>query len=335
MTLSTVGFDGEVSAVEFAQLMQHQGIAVPVVGGRDDFAVAANNAATLTCTVAPGTAYTPGVKATSTATESLVFDAVVTTGHTRWDAVVLRYAWGSGGSVALTIVKGTSAASAPAVLPGGVDLILNSGVDQVLALVQFTYGSTIPTAVLDRRAQAHPIYTFPSVTALPAASVDLYGMEAVAGGERYRCGSGPGGSPAWINSTPHLSRYRSSVYTLSNATSYTVDFNVSDAGDGITYAAGVATVPRAGRYQINTSMHLLTTATAGGTTLAIIRNGVTWARMSDSNDGENYSLNLSRVIQCSAGDTLSVTIVQTSGAAMTLFGDGNRNTYLDITYMGA
>lgn len=237
MAITNFGYDGQISAVQFAGMMQHQGIVVPVVGGKDDFAVAANNSATLTCTVAPGVAYAPGVRTVSDSVISKTFDAVVTTGATRWDAVVLRRSWASGGSSTVEVVKGTASASAPPILPAGVDLVLDSSLDQVLALVQFTYGSTIPTAVLDRRVWANPVYAVPSVQALPPASAALYGMEAVVGADRYQCLTDTSNNPTWVRSEP-------TPITTSGTVNFTTT-NTPGMSTTITFPAGrFATPPR-------------------------------------------------------------------------------------------
>lgn len=200
MAITSIGFAGSVGAVEFAQLAVHQGALYPVVCGKDDLAVTANPGGTLTCNVAPGASAGQGVKTTSTATEAVTFSAVVTPGQTRWDAVVLRRSWASTGSAALVVVPGTAGAGAPMVLPAGVDDSLNSTHDHVLALVQITYGNTVPTQVIDRRLQGSKVFTAPALTALPPASAALYGMEAaLPTGDRYRCRSDSGGSPAWVS----------------------------------------------------------------------------------------------------------------------------------------
>lgn len=197
MAITNVGYDGTVSDVEFAQLSQHTGALVPVVCGFNDFAVSVNTGGTLTCNVAAGSAEAPGVLTKSDATASVVFDSVTTTGQTRWDAVVLRRNWSTGTST-LVVVKGTASAAAPQVLPSGVDLTLDSAVDQVLALVQITNGLTLPTKVVDYRLQGSKVFTAPAPSALPPASLALYGMEAAVGNERYRCLTDSGGSAAWV-----------------------------------------------------------------------------------------------------------------------------------------
>lgn len=337
MAITNVGFDGSVSAVEFAQLSQHQGTVFPVVCGKNDLAVAANPSSTLTCTIQPGASAGQGVKTTSDTVASVTFSAVVTTGQTRWDAVVLRRNWASGGSASFVVVQGSAAASAPMVLPSGVDLSFDSTHDHVLALVQITYGSTVPTQVVDRRAQAHKVFTFPSASALPTASLALYGMVAeLPTGERYKCLTDSGGSPVWESGIPYLSRYRNTTLTMTTSTNYTVDFNVSeDIQGGMAYSAGVVTVPKAGIYSVDSAIHFQSTDPDGQTTLFILKNGSVWRQKTVSYAGENASHDISGSFRCAAGDTVAIRAFQNTGSNMTLFGSAVRYTYLDITYLGA
>lgn len=336
MTITNVGYDGPLSDTDFAQMSSHLGVLVPVVCGRNDFAVTVSSGGVLTCNVAPGSAAAPGVLSTSDGTVAVSFDAVVTSGQTRWDAVVLRRNW-SAGTTTVVVVKGTAAASAPQVLPAGVDLVLDSGLDQVLALVQLTYGSTVPTAVVDRRIWGSKFFTVPSSTALPTPTSALYGMEAeTPTGERFRCLSDSSGNPAWVsNALPFLSRYRNTGTTLTNNVNTTIDFNAVDVSDGgMTYSAGVVTVPKAGKYQINAGFHRQTAATAGDIAIRLLKNGATAAFLTSHNDGRNGSIAISRAVSCAVGDTLAVQALQTSGAPMTLYGSAIRYTFLDITYLG-
>lgn len=338
MAITDIGYDGTISDVEFAQMQQHSGVLVPVVCGKADLAVAINGAATLTCTVAPGSAAAPGVFTTSNATESVVFDVVSTGGQTRWDAVVLRRNWSTGVST-IVIVKGTAAASAPMVLPSGVDLTLDAGLDQVLALVQITNGQSLPTQVVDRRLWGTKKFTLPSSSALPSPTAALYGMEVETPiGERFRCLSDSGGSPAWISGTlPHISRYRSTPLTMTPSTVYTVDYNTTDVvqGGGMTYAAGVVTVAKAGIYAVNTTIHVQVPPTTGGVVIQLMKNTVIWGSIFYGAAGENESLQLSRNVVCAVGDTISVRATQTTPTNITLYGGAStRHTAFDITYLG-
>lgn len=261
MAITNVGFTGPVTAANFALMSQHQGALWPVVCGKNDLAVTTNPGATLTCTVAPGSSAGQGVLTTSSATESVTFGAVSTPGQTRWDAVVLRRNWASSGSASFVVVAGTAAASAAMVIPSGVDLVLDSTHDHLLALVQITYGNTVPTQVVDRRLQASKVFTAPSVGALPTASVALYGMEAVVGTARYRCLSDSGGSPAWVGETPLLETRTSDAGFPTVATGATAATVVVDRFT-------IAAAPSARTIQLVSSVYVAVSAT--GTVLNLV-----------------------------------------------------------------
>jgi hypothetical protein len=196
MALTKIGFTGTVDSLGYAQSSLYQGAAFPVAGGKGDMAVTPGTS--LTANVAAGRMWAPGVLLTNPATEVVSFDAVTTPGATRWDAVVIRMDWSGSGSAVITVVKGTAGAAAPQVLPSGVDQTLDATFDVVLALVQLTYGSTLPV-VVPRRLWGHKTFTAETLSALPPPSAALYGMHAwLVTGEEYRCLSDATNSPAWI-----------------------------------------------------------------------------------------------------------------------------------------
>lgn len=200
MALTAVGFTGTVNAVQDAKRSQYQGAMYPEVGGQPDFAVTTNNAADRTVDIAAGVAWAHGVMVTNTATATVQLDIVSTAGQTRWDAIVLRRDWSGSGSVSLTKVNGTAAAGAPMVVPTLND---SPGVlhDQLLAMVQVTNGSTLPTSIDPRRAWGTKVFTVPTVSALPSPSFTLYGAEFVlVDGSRYRCLLDASNNPAWVAS---------------------------------------------------------------------------------------------------------------------------------------
>lgn len=197
MAITNVGFDGTVGETEWAGYAKRLGAPLPVVLGRTDYAVSINGAATLTVSVAAGSRMAHGVKTTSDAVASVVLDAVTTSGWTRWDAIVLHTDWTTN-TVTITKVNGTAALAAPQVVPSG--LVLNPGVahDQVLALVQVTYGQSLPTAVIDRRLLASEVVTAPTLAALMAPTSGMYGMQAeLLDGTRYRCLVDSSNAPTW------------------------------------------------------------------------------------------------------------------------------------------
>jgi hypothetical protein len=180
MTLTTVGFDGSVTEAQWAAMSRNVGSPLPVVLGINDFAVSINASATRTVTVAtaPNGAMRHGLLTTSDAVASVVLDDVTTTGQSRWDAIVLHSDW-STNTVTLTKVNGVAAAGAPQVLPSGLANTPGTTHDQVLALVQITYGSTIPTAIQDRRQWQGKTHYGSTLASLPPATAGLYGTSVV------------------------------------------------------------------------------------------------------------------------------------------------------------
>lgn len=198
MTFTYAGFPLTTDAVQWAKSAAYLGGKIPEVAARGSMLVAVNGAATRTCTIAIGTASACGVMVKSDAVESVVFDDVTTSGQTRWDAVVLRRNWTTN-LATFVVVKGTNALNAPQVLPTLND---NPGTlhDQPLALVQLTYGSTIPTQVISLRLPGSKVYTAPGLSSLPTPTSDMYGIEVVISSDnsRYRCMLDGSNNPAWI-----------------------------------------------------------------------------------------------------------------------------------------
>jgi hypothetical protein len=344
MAITNIGYDGTVNDIGFAQMQQYAGAKWPIVCGYGHFAVTINTGATRTCNVAAGSAYAPGVLSTSDAIESAVFDVVSTAGQTRWDAVVLRRDWSTGDAdsgTTVEVVKGTAAASAPMITPAGVDVALDSTLDQVLALVQITNGQPLPTSVVDRRLWGSKKFTVPSSAAVPNATAALYGMELeTPGGQRYRCLTDISGAPAWVlnaaPSVPHMSRYRNASMTMVSGTNYTVDFNnVATSQGNIAYASGVATVATPGVYQVNANLHYQTSVSVGQGAAFLLKNGAAVQTRAPDFRGGDLAVGVSAAVACVAGDTLAIRALQTSGANLTLFSSSNRYTTLDITYLGA
>ncbi|GAA1436280.1 hypothetical protein GCM10009616_35680 [Microlunatus lacustris] len=193
------GFAGSVDQIEDALRSPFQGNSTPVVRRRTDLAITASSS-TRTVNIAAGTIWAHGVRATFDA-KTVTFDAVSTSGQSRWDAVVVRIDWNTATAV-VTKVIGVAAASAPNVLPAGLRRDPGDVFDVLLAMVQVTFGvNALPvSSVQDRRLSAHKTLWAPSLAALPAADPVLYGMEALVGaaGVRYRCGSNSSGVASWL-----------------------------------------------------------------------------------------------------------------------------------------
>ena len=197
----TTGFAGSVDQVEDSIRSAYQGSAVPVVQTRAALEVTPNAAGTRTVNVAGGTSWAHGVRRSLDPFQVGNFDAVTASGQARWDALVIRRDWTTRTATPV-VVKGTAAAVAPEVLPAGLNDRPGDVHDQVLALVQITFGSTVPV-VRDRRLVAHKTVTAPSLAALPVPTPQLYGMEAVVAGARYRCAYNTSNNLAWMPASPY------------------------------------------------------------------------------------------------------------------------------------
>lgn len=142
MTITNVGYAGQIGAAEWAGAIPRLGNAVQ---GVDDFASFGVSIAggTRALSVAAGLAWASGVAATSNAVESVSLASVPS--GMRWDMIVLRFVWAT---------KTTSIA----VIQGGSNMELptrtnNPGVqvDMPLALARVAAGQTAVQEVIDLR----------------------------------------------------------------------------------------------------------------------------------------------------------------------------------------
>jgi hypothetical protein len=177
MALTWSGFDGGLAESEWALINAHNG-AEYAIHGSDDFKVTTNTGGLLTVNVATGSAYGYGVKVANSASISIALDAIGS--GTRWDAIVIRRTWtGTGGTVTVEKITGTATRAIPAgrlATPGTSD-------DQLLALVQVTAGSSLPTTIVDLRWRTAPLITVDDLLGIPSPRI---GMEAVVAGVRQR-----------------------------------------------------------------------------------------------------------------------------------------------------
>lgn len=196
MTNSWSGYTGSVDHVEDAIRAPYQGSTFPIVATAEALKVTANTAGTLSANVAGGISWAYQVKATLDPT-SVSFDAVTSAGLTRWDAVVVRRNW-STKTVGVFVVPGVAAANAAQLVP---TLASQPGAvhEQLLALVQISYGSTVPTMVSDRRLWAHKTIYALDLAALPAPDSRYFGLQVtLASGARYIGGFDTSNAPAWV-----------------------------------------------------------------------------------------------------------------------------------------
>lgn len=160
MAITSVGYDGTVDEVQWATM-------VPAVGS-SQYGVAQSFAWQVRAGTNPGqinidegSGWGSGVYDTVTGTTSLTQTSLPSSG-TRWDLVAMRRDWTPPNGVSqFVIIKGTSAKQLPSdqtpsnsasttgrnVEPGVVD-------DQPIALVQWTAGKSLPTAIIDLRVWA-------------------------------------------------------------------------------------------------------------------------------------------------------------------------------------
>lgn len=197
MTFTNNGYDGDVDEVAWALMSRYFGSLHGVLNSRGSMTPSIVGTATRTVKITSGTAYAHGVRTNSSADELVTFADVTTLGFSRWDAVVLRRAWGSNTS-SFEVVQGVAAAGAPKVVPSGVNN--NPGVthDQLIALVQITQGQSVPTDIEDMRYWGSKTYSAKRLAALPPAASDLYGTEFILdSGARYRCTLDQSSSYVW------------------------------------------------------------------------------------------------------------------------------------------
>ena len=146
MTITSHGYFGDIDEVVlasiWAQFLGHS----PCVATSADWKVTTVSGVDRTVRIATGTGYGYGVADVSDATVDVQLDTL-SSGTTRWDAIVARRNWQPvGGTTSFVAVKGTSTKAVPT-------LSTSPGVqaDQLLALVQVTGGTQVPTALIDCR----------------------------------------------------------------------------------------------------------------------------------------------------------------------------------------
>lgn len=149
MTISSRFYTGFVNNIEWAEGTRRLGFRY-AVGGFDDFKVEVDPTGTRRVKIlADGAIATGGgIEDTADADELLTL-ADAPAGTSQWHLVGLRRVWGATNATSVSSITGTSTKQLPTRLatPGVEDF-------QPLALVQITYGETLPTAVADLRTVA-------------------------------------------------------------------------------------------------------------------------------------------------------------------------------------
>jgi hypothetical protein len=140
--------DSLVTEVKWAQAHPYIGSSQYGVQDPGDFKVTANTGASFTVKVAPGSAWGHGVFDVSDTLINKTASAPAT-GTTRWDLVALRRDWtpSTGGPSSIVLIEGGATKEIPD------DRVNNPGTmdDQPLALVQWTAGNPVATAIIDLR----------------------------------------------------------------------------------------------------------------------------------------------------------------------------------------
>jgi len=151
MAITSAGYDGTVTEVQWASLIPSAGSSEYGVLGASDFNVTAHPTTAYAVNVSTGTAWGQGVIDISDSVVPVQCDAPAA-GVIRWDLICVRRDWRplAGGPTTITKVNGGTTADIPAGrnnTPGTLD-------DQPLFLVQWTGGQTQPTAFIDLRCWA-------------------------------------------------------------------------------------------------------------------------------------------------------------------------------------
>ena len=150
MAITSVGYDGQVTEVQWAKMIDSVGSSKYGVGGVNDWKVAAHPTIDKGVNVPPGVGWGRGVYDVTDSTYAVACPGLAS--GTRWDLIVAKRNWnGTGGATTFDVIAGTSVKQIPAYTndPGNVDY-------QPLALVQWTGGQTKPTAIVDLRAWVGP-----------------------------------------------------------------------------------------------------------------------------------------------------------------------------------
>lgn len=149
MAITSVGYDGSVDEVQWAEMIKKVGSADYGVVTQPAWKVTGVPAADRTVSVAAGKGWGHGVFDTLDVNTTIQLDTVAS--GVRWDLVAMRRDWtGTGGVTSIVKVNGTAAKVIPTGRVSGPGVID----DQPLALVQVTAGQTQPTAIVDLRCFA-------------------------------------------------------------------------------------------------------------------------------------------------------------------------------------
>jgi len=119
-----------------------------------------------------------------------------------------------------------------------------------------------------------------------------------------------------------MTSYKSTTQSLTSSVETTItgfDAATLDTHGSFNTTTGLYTVPVAGNYSVNATLHFTSNAT-GLRYITIYKNGsvVSYGNVINATNGDGTGLNASAIIPCKAGDTISMGGYQTSGGALTV-----------------
>lgn len=294
MAITSVGYDGTIDEVQWAQMIKKVGVSDYGVVGGTDWKVTAVTGGTRTVSIAVGKGWGHGVYDSIDANVTIALDAA--TSGFRWDLIAMRRDWtGTGGSSTIVKVNGT----ASKIIPTG--RLSGPGVtdDQPLALVQITAGQTMPTAVVDLRCWAGNGGMAAQDT-LALSYLKAVGASCTVLGRAWRCFSDALGNLYWEDELK-----RGAAVTLSMGTGWTGAPRAwTTSGGDFIHVAGemaytgsaipaegwvLATLPPGMRPQSN---HLITgTHNSGAAAMTFYANPDGTIRLGSKPVGKNYLFN--------------------------------------------
>lgn len=306
MAITSVGYPGPIGAPEWAGLASSLGADYGVVGP-GDLRVSVVSAADRTVKVAVGKGYGKGVFDSSSAEETIQLASI--SSGSRWDLVGLQRTW-DGEDSATTVAGITGTASQTAVFasrpatPGTSDF-------QPLALVQVTFGSTVPTAVIDLRVwQANGGAVANHVLALQY--LNGAGTEVWIGTDVWHRYVDGAGALQWSSmptgSLPHVRLSQAADQQRSGGQWGQVSLTSSSDVAGPqpwTYSGGAVTITEAGLYQIEANVSM----TVAGFSVQIYRTaGGVVLGQSPTGSGASLTNGASCTRRLNAGDVIVVRV---------------------------
>lgn len=189
MAITSVGYDGTVTEVQWAQMISAVGSSTYGVAGVNDWKVSVHPTLDKGINIAPGTGYGHGIFDISDATATITGAALAS--GTRYDMVVAKRDWtGAGGVTTFRIITGSSSRTMPnrQKTPGSID-------EQPIALVRFDAGQTKASAIVDLRVWIGPGGAM-AVDDMALGYLQDPGARVMIGGVDWTC-TVVGGSATW------------------------------------------------------------------------------------------------------------------------------------------